>query len=466
MKTPLLAVILFISVAVLNTGCKKSSSAANTPPSLTTNDVIINVTSTTAQSGGTISSIGSSAITENGVCYSASNATPTINDIKVTAPIISTSYSFTANLTGLTPSATYHVRAYATNAYGTSYGSVVTFSTSSTLSGVSGLVSTFAGSGTAGFNDGTGTTALFSNPGGMASDASGNIYVCDVFNNRIRKIAPDGTVTTIAGSGVAGNIDGPALSAQFYAPQGLAVDAQGNIFIADYGNNLIRELEASTGSVKTVAGNGIPGYVDGEVFKTAEFNGPCALAIDANNVIYVADRNNNAIRKINTNGTTNTVAGTKAAGYFNTTQNAANLVYAYFRSPSGLALDANGNIYVADIGNSAIRKITSAGVVTTIAGGPGQSSLLGSPAALAMDKQGNFLIADESGRIIELTAANVLYDLAGAANVSGYAEGSGTAAKFSNPQGICITPAGNIFVSDFNNNRIRKVVIVTSGGTQ
>jgi len=466
MKTPLLAVILFISVAVLNTGCKKSSSAANTPPSLTTNDVIINVTSTTAQSGGTISSIGSSAITENGVCYSASNATPTINDIKVTAPIISTSYSFTANLTGLTPSATYHVRAYATNAYGTSYGSVVTFSTSSTLSGVSGLVSTFAGSGTAGFNDGTGTTALFSNPGGMASDASGNIYVCDVFNNRIRKIAPDGTVTTIAGSGVAGNIDGPALSAQFYAPQGLAVDAQGNIFIADYGNNLIRELEASTGSVKTVAGNGIPGYVDGEVFKTAEFNGPCALAIDANNVIYVADRNNNAIRKINTNGTTNTVAGTKAAGYFNTTQNPANLVYAYFRSPSGLALDADGNIYVADIGNSAIRKITSAGVVTTIAGGPGQSSLLGSPAALAMDKQGNFLIADESGRIIELTAANVLYDLAGAANVSGYAEGSGTAAKFSNPQGICITPSGNIFVSDFNNNRIRKVVIVTSGGTQ
>jgi sugar lactone lactonase YvrE len=468
MKTPLLAVILFISVAVLNTGCKKSSSAANTPPSLTTNDVIINVTSTTAQSGGTISSIGSSAITENGVCYSASNATPTINDIKATAPIISTSYSFAANLTGLTPSTTYHVRAYATNAYGTSYGSVVTFATSSTLSGVSGLVSTFAGSGTAGFNDGIGATALFSNPAGMASDANGNIYVCDVFNNRIRKITPDGTVTTIAGDGNAGYTtqETPALQAEFYAPQGLAVDAQGNVFVADYGNNVIREIVAATNTVKTYAGNGYVGYVDGDALKTAEFNGPCALAIDANNIIYVADRNNNAIRKINTNGTTNTVAGTKAAGYFNTTQNAANLVYAYFRSPSGLALDANGNIYVADIGNSAIRKITSAGVVTTIAGGPGQSSLLGSPAALAMDKQGNFLIADESGRIIELTAANVLYDLAGAANVSGYAEGSGTAAKFSNPQGICITPSGNIFVSDFNNNRIRKVVIVTSGGTQ
>jgi len=462
MKTPLLAVVLFISVAVLNTGCKKSTSAANTPPSLTTNDVIINVTSTNAQSGGTISSIGSSAITENGVCYSASNATPTINDIKVTAPIIYTSYSFTANLTALTPGTTYHVRAYATNAYGTSYGSVVTFSTSSNLSSVSGVVTTFAGSVTGGYNDGMGTAALFSNPGGIASDANGNIYVCDVFNNRIRKITPDGTVTTIAGSGVAGNNDGPALSAQFYAPQGVAVDAQGNVFVADYGNNLVREIVAATNTVKTYAGNGYIGYVDGDALKTAEFNGPCALAIDANNVVYVADRNNNAIRKINTNGTTNTVAGTKAAGYLNTTQNAATLVYAYFRSPSGLALDADGNIYVADIGNSAIRKITSAGVVTTIAGGPSQTSLLGSPIALAMDTQGNFFIADESGRVIELTAAKVLYDLAGTANVAGFADGTGTAAKFNNPQGICITPAGGIFVSDFNNNLVRKVVVVTN----
>lgn len=466
MKTPLLAIILFISVVVLNTGCKKSTSATNTPPSLTTNDVILDVTSTTAQSGGTITSIGTSALTENGVCYSSSNATPTINDTKVTAPLISTSYSFIANLTGLTPSTTYHVRAYATNAYGTSYGSVVTFSTSATLSSVSGQVTTFAGSTTAGYGDGLGTAALFSNPAGMASDANGNIYVCDVFNNRIRKIAPDGTVTTVAGSGVAGNSNGPALSAQFYAPQGLAVDAQGNIFVADYGNSLIREIVAATNTVKTYAGNGYVGYVDGDALKTAEFNGPSGLAVDANGNLFVADRNNNMIRKITSAGVVSTIAGTKTPGYVNGTVNTTTGAYASFRNPSALVLDKDGNIYVADLGNNAIRMITPAAVVTTIAGGPGQTSLLGNPIALTMDAQGNFFIADESGRVVELTAAKVLYDLAGAPNVAGYADGTGTAAKFNNPQGICITPSGSIFVSDFNNNVIRKVVKVTTGGTE
>ncbi|MBS1521865.1 MAG: hypothetical protein JST50_12760 [Bacteroidetes bacterium] len=461
MKTPLLAVILFISVTVLNTGCKKSTSATNTPPSLTTNDVILDVTSTTAQSGGTITSIGSSAVTENGVCYSASNATPTINDIKVTAPVISTSYSFAANLTGLTPSTTYHIRAYATNAYGTSYGSVVTFSTSSNVSSVLGTVTTFSGSATSGYNDGLGGAALFSNPGGIASDASGNIYVCDVFNNRIRKIAPDGTVTTIAGNGTAGNSDGPALSAQFYAPQGVAVDAQGNVFVADYGNNLIREIVAATDSVKTIAGNGIPGYVDGAAIKTSEFYGPSGIAVDASGNLFIADKNNNMIRKITAAGAVSTVAGTKTPGYVNGTVNTTTGAYASFRYPSSLILDSQGNIYVADLGNSAIRKITPAAVVTTIAGGPGQTSLLGSPIALATDASGNFFIADESGRIIELTSSLILYDLAGTTNVAGFANGSGTAAQFNNPQGICVTSSG-IYVGDSNNNMIRKVVVVTN----
>lgn len=464
MKTPLLAIIFFISVVFLNTGCKKTSSpAVNNPPSLTTNDVILDVTSTTAQSGGTITSIGSSALTENGVCYSSSNQKPTINDTKKASALISTSYSFTTNLTGLIPSTTYYIRAYATNAYGTSYGSMISFTTSSTLSSVTGEVTTFAGGVTGGYGDGLGTAALFRNPMGIATDANGNLYVSDSFNNRIRKIAPDGTVTTIAGNGNAGydTAEMPAADAEFYGPQGLAVDAQGNIFVADFGNNVIREI-TTTGMVKTVAGNGTAGYADGAALTAAEFKGPTAVALDQSGNIFVADRDNNMIRKITSAGVVSTVAGTKTPGYVNGTVNTTTGTYASFRDPSGLVVDAQGNIFVADMGNSAIRKITSAGVVTTIAGGPGQTTLLGDPIGISMDSQGNFFITDVSGRIIELTSAKVLYDLAGSANVAGFADGSGTAARFSAPQGICITPSGSIFVADFNNNRIRKVVVVSN----
>lgn len=461
MKTPLLVVILFISVAFLNTGCKKTK-IVNDPPALTTNDVILDVTSTTAQSGGTITSIGSSALTANGVCYSSSNQKPTISDLKTSDAIITSSYSFVSNLTGLTPNTTYYVRAYATNAYGTAYGSVVTFTTPSTLTLVTGAVTTFAGSATGGYGDGVGAGALFSNPIGLASDANGNIYVSDSFNNRIRKIAPDGTVITVAGNGTAGNNDGPAANAEFYGPQGLAVDPNGNIFVADFGNNVIREITAA-GVVTTVAGNGKAGYVDGAALTSAEFNSPSAVALDKNGNLYVTDHNNNMIRKITAAGVVSTVAGTKTPGYVNGTVNTTTGTYASFRDPNGLVVDATGNIFVADLGNSAIREITPAGVVTTIAGGPGQSTLLGSPTALAMDANGNFFITDGSGRVVELTSSKILYDLAGTTNVAGFADGSGTAAQFSTPEGICITPSGNIFVADFNNNRIRKVVVVDTG---
>jgi sugar lactone lactonase YvrE len=457
MKTPLRFVILFISLAFFITSCKKAATTTNEPPALTTNDVILDVTSTTAQSGGTITSIGSSSITANGVCYSSSNKIPTISDLKTTEAIISTSYSFTSNITGLKPSTTYYLRAYASTAYSTSYGSVVTFSTTASSNTIAGAVTTFAGNATGGYADGLGAAAQFSYPIGIASDARGNIYVSDSFNNRIRKIASDGTVTTVAGNGTA---EGPAANAEFYGPQGLAVDGQGNIFVADFGNNVIREI-STTGTVTVFAGNGIAGYVDGAA-TVAEFNGPAGLAFDKQGNLYVADNNNNMIRKITTTGAVSRVAGTKTPGYVNGTVNTTTGVYTSFRSPNGLVVDASGNIFVADLGNSAIRQITSAGVVTTIAGGPGQTSLLGSPGALAMDASGNLFITDESGRVVELNSAKVLYPLAGTTNVAGFADGTGTAAQFNTPQGICVDASGNIFVADFNNNRIRKVVVVDS----
>ena len=464
MKKPLLFAILFISLSaiLLGTGCKKTK-AATDAPSLNTNDVILDVTSTTAQSGATITSIGSSEITANGVCYSSTNTTPTINDLKTTDPIITYTYTFTSNLTGLTPSTTYYVRAYATNQYGTGYGATVKFVTSTTLSGVTGAVTTFAGNATGGYADGTGAGATFNNPQGMALDAQGNIYVADAFNNRIRKITPSGTVTTIAGNGTAGysGDKGNALNAQFYGPRGVAVDVQGNVFVADFGNNVIRQINTS-GIITTIAGNGTAGYNNGTGTDTVRFNSPADVAVDNKGNIFVADYNNNLIRKITSAGVVSTVAGTLSPGYVNGTVNTTTGAYVSFDKPLALVLDAAGNIYVADSGNSAIREITPALVTTTVAGGPGQSTLVGYPAGIAMDALGNFFITDQSGRVIELTAARVLYDLAGAPNVAGFADGSGTAAQFNTPQGIGVDASGNIYVADSNNNRIRKVVVVNS----
>ncbi len=463
MKTPLLPAIFFVSFIILLSvvGCKKSTTDTSAP-SVTTQDVILDLTSTTAQSGGTVTSVGGASVSGDGIVYSTTNKVPTLADVKSAAGLISNSYTFTNNISGLTPNTTYYLRAYATNEFGTGYGAVITFTTSSNLQAVTGVVTTFAGNGTSGFLDGNLTGSEFNSPTGMVLDAQGNMYISDSFNNRIRKIGTDGTVTTIAGNGTAGYVDGPAAQAEFYAPQGLAIDAQGDVFVADYGNNVIRKISAA-GTVSTYAGNGIAAFVDGNANKVAAFNGPAGIAFDKKGNLFVADRNNNMIRKITPTGGVSLFAGVLTASYNNEAVDSASGIWGAFTSPNGIVVDpTTGNIIVADLGNNAIRQITPAGVITTIAGGPGQTALVGYPAALSVDATGNIFISDESGRIIELTSAKTLYVLAGASNVSGYADGTGAAAQFSTPQGIGVDASDNIYVADFNNNRIRKVVITTS----
>jgi len=457
MKSPLLSKVLLsafsLSILLIINGCGKTDTTTPaTEATILTNGVIANVTSTGAVSGGIVTNNGGADITAIGVCYSSSNQTPTTSDSK-TSDTLKTdpagTESFTSKLASLTAATTYYVRAYATNSAGTAYGSVVTFKTNN-VSGINTVVSTLAGGIAGGFFDGTGPSALFANPQGVVADGQGNVYVADGFNNRIRKITPAGAVSTYAGDGNAGFSNGPAASAEFYAPQGIAIDAQGNLFVADLGNNVIRKI-STAGVVSTFCGNGTRGYVNG-ADTVAEFNNPQGLCVDASGNVFVADRSNNLVRKITAAGVASNFAGSGAAYYFNGTgsDNA-------FNGPKGVAVDASGNIYVADAGNYCIRKITTGQTTSTLVGGPVQTTIVGSPSGISIDSKGNLYIADQTGRILELTTGNVLYTLAGTYNTTGYVDGTGAAAKFNGPQGLTIDNNGNIYVADYNNNIIRKV---------
>jgi len=326
-------------------------------------------------------------------------------------------------------------------------------------------VSTFAGS-TSGYADGTGTAAQFYLPVGVAVDALGNVYVADYNNHRIRKITPAGVVSTFAGS-TAGYIDGTGTAAQFYRPVGVAVDALGNVYVADYNNHRIRKITPA-GVVSTFAGSA-QGYADG-TGTAAQFNFPTGVAVDASGNVYVADRNNHKIRKITPAGVVTTVAGS-TAGYIDGTGTAAQ-----FYSPGGVVVDSSSNIYVADLSNHKIRKITPAGVVTTVAGstagyidGTGTAARFNNPYNIALDSSGNKYVADLSNhKIRKITPAGVVTTVAGGAQ--GYADGTGTAALFYNPIGVAVDNAsGNIYVGDYNNNRIRKItgaVLSTTSYTQ
>jgi sugar lactone lactonase YvrE len=452
-KRPLLTNVFtslfFLSVIAVLNGCVKGGPLTPaTVPVITTNSFIMNLTSVSAQSGGIITNDGGASVVTVGVCYSSTNSTPTtansitIDTLKEDA---AGTKSFSSNITGLTASTTYYLRAYASNSAGTAYGSVVKFTTSANLASIVTTVSTLAG-------DQAGT--IFSNPQGVVTDAAGNVYVADEFNNAIKKVTPAGAVSVYAGDGNAGFRNGAAAQAEFYAPQYLAIDAQGNIFVSDVGNNVIREITVA-GVVSTYAGNGLHGYIN-EVDSLAEFNTPQGLSVDASENIYVADRTNNVIRKITAAGRVGRLAGYYGVGpgLFNTATDSV----ALFNTPTSTAVDSKGNVYVADSKNYCIREINSSGV-STLLGGSVQTTLIGTPVYVATDAKDNLYIVDNSGRIIEFnTTLKVVYVLAGSANTFGYVDGTGTAAQFNNPQSVAVDKQGDVYVADYGNNVIRKIV--------
>ncbi len=338
-----------------------------------------------------------------------------------------------------------------------------------------GVVTTFAGTpNTTGAADGLGTAASFSSPIGVAVDGSGNVFVADSLNNTIREITPAGAVTTFAGrAGVAGASNGSAASATFNTPAGVAVDSAGNVYVSDTGNQLIRKISAS-GVVTTLAGSvGVAGSSDG-TGSAAMFNLPAQIAVDGSSNILVVDSGNSTIRKVSAAGVVTTLAGSPGSfGARDGTGSAAS-----FNAPTGLALDSAGNVYVGDGGNKTIRKITPAGVVTTLAGTPGangsadgtgSAASFSNPFALSSDASGTLYVTDrENNTIRKITSAGAVSTFVGAPKIQGSADGSGVAATFNVPIGVAVDAANNVYVGDFFNSTVRKItpngVVTTFAG--
>ncbi len=312
-------------------------------------------------------------------------------------------------------------------------------------------------------------------PKGIWVDATGNLYIADTYNNRIRKVdAATGIITTIAGTGDRsfGGDNGPAIAAALNRPEKVARDSAGNVYVSDSGNNRIRRIDAATQVITTIAGNGQAAFGgDGGDARLAGLNSPAQLAFDVAGNLFVSEAGNARIREITKAGTISTVAGSNAKGYGGDGGPATGATLA---DPSGVAVDGAGQIFIADTANYRIRVVGLGGVISTVAGnghtsflgdnGPAWGATLLNPWAIAADSAGNLYIADQVNlRIRRVDAGTGIITTVAGSDQLGYSGDGGpaTQAGFSFPQGVAVDPTGNIFIADTLSNRIRKVDAAT-----
>ncbi|CAL9466434.1 RICIN domain-containing protein [Streptomyces sp. enrichment culture] len=338
-------------------------------------------------------------------------------------------------------------------------------------------ISTVAGTGIAGFKgDGeAAATAQLNRPYGIVVDSTGTLYFSDFQNHRIRKITTDGKISTVAGTGVAGfgGDGGPAVSAQLNWPRELALDSEGALYVADGNNHRVRKITPD-GKITTVAGAGVAGFSgDGGPATAARLNVPMGVAVDGTGTLYVTEYHNNRVRKITTDGKISTVAGNGAAAFGG---DGGPAVSAQLNRPHAVVVDGAGVLYIADGENHRVRKVGADGKISTVAGtgaagfsgdgGPATSAQLYLPVGLVLDSAGNLYISEfRNHRIRKMTTDGKIGSVAGT-GAAGFGGDGGPAApaQLNHPFGLAVDCVDTLYIADYNNNRMRKIASARLAG--